>query len=54
MFILNTFSDLSYRLVTAVGFILKHAIPSPVTVSKIFLNLEIMAYLATVQTVEIV
>ena len=38
----------------AVGFVLKHAVPSPVIVSKLFLNLEIMAYLVTVQTVELV
>ena len=54
MLLVNAFSKASYRLVTAVVFILKLAIPSPVIVSKIFVNLEIMAYLLTVQTVDLV
>ena len=54
MFLVNVFSNAGYRLMTAVGFILKLAIPSPVTVAKVFVNLEVMAYLLTVQTVDLV
>lgn len=54
MLIVNAFSNLSYRLIMAVEFVLKHAIPSPVILSKIFVNLEVMAYLVTVQTVDFV
>lgn len=54
MLFVNVFSSFGHRVLMALGFVLKHAIPTPVTISNIFWNLEVMAYLITVQTADLV
>lgn len=54
MLIVRAFSAFGNRLVTVLVFVIEHVLPSPVTVSNIFWNIEVMAYLLTVQTADLV
>lgn len=54
MILINIFTWHAYRILMAVQYILTLVIPSTATLSSIFAHVEVLVYLLTVHTIDLV